>query len=228
MRAETATGGARVRERLAVRSRIKVAGFAALLTGVLVGGWGLAGVVASGSTSTAPQLYRVTVTKTIKVKGKDGKVRTRVVRSVRIVKRSVLHKITYAETVTTPGGTQIITTQTTKLVPVVRIRNKVVTINGKPVTIAQTVTDMQTQTVSLTQTIDNTSTQFIDRPSTVIATNTQTQTVTNTQTLPPDTVTATETTTVTTTVTATETKTETTTVVVTETQPPVTVTVTGP
>jgi hypothetical protein len=188
-----------VRERLTDRSRLRVAGFAALLTGVLVGGWGLAGVFASGSTHTTAQLYRVTVTKTIKITGKNGKVVTHVVHSVRIVKRSVLHNITNSETVTRPGGTRIVTTRTTKLVPVIRVRNKVVTINGKPVTIAQTVTDLQTQTQSVTQT------QTVSQTQTIWNNNTQYVTVTNTQTLPP------------------ETTTEVTTVVVTETTPAVTV-----
>jgi hypothetical protein len=179
-----------------------------LLTGFLVGGWGLAGVVASGSTGTQAQSYRVTVTKTIKVRGKDGKVRTRVIRTVRIVKHPVIHDVTNSETVTTKGGTQIVTTRTTKIVPVIRVRNRVVTINGQVVTLSQTVTDMQTQTQAVTQTIDNTSTQFVDQVVTVTRTETQTQT----QTLPADTVTTTEVTTV----------------VVTETTPAVTETVTVP
>ena len=207
-----------MRERLAAISRVKIAGIAALLTGCLIGGWGLAGVVASGSADTTPQLYRVTVTKTIKVKDKNGKVHTRVVRSVRIVNRRVLNNITHAETITTPGGTQIITTRTTRVVPVIHIKKQVVTINGKPVTIAETVTNMQTQTLAVTQTVSQTvnSTQTIDNTHPVTVTNIQTQT------LPPNTVTATETTTVTQTVTATQTTTETTTVVVTETTSPTT------
>jgi hypothetical protein len=196
-------------------SNVKIAGFAALLTGCLIGGWGLAGVVASGSTDTAAQLYRVTVTKMIKVKDKNGKIHVRVVRSVRIVNRAVLNNITHAETITTPGGTQIITTRTTRVVPVTHIKKQVVTINGKPVTISETVTNMQTQTLAVTQTIAQTvnSTQTIDNTHPVTVTNIQTQT------LPPDTVTATETTTVIQTVTATQTTTETTTVVVTTTPP---------
>jgi hypothetical protein len=198
------------------------AGFAALLLGVLVGGWGLAGVVASGSTAATPQLYRVTVTKTIKVRGKDGKVRTRVVRSVHIVKRTVLHDITYSETVTKPGRIQIVTTRTTRVVPVIRVRNKVVTTNGKPVTIAETVTNMQTQTMSVTQTqtVQNTSTQIVDHTATVTA---PPQTVTNTETQPPVTVTVTETDTETAppvTVTETQTETQIVTETVTETAPP--------
>jgi hypothetical protein len=176
-----------VRERLADRPKLRIAGFAALLTGVLIGGWGLAGVVASGSTATTAQLYRVTVTKTIQITGKNGKVVTRVVHSVRIVKRSVLHNITNSETITTPGGTRIVTTSTTKVVPVIRVRNKVVTVNGKPVTIAQTVTDMQTQTQSITQTLSQT--QTVSQTQTIENNNTQYVTVTNTQTLPPGTVT---------------------------------------
>ncbi len=203
-----------MRERLGTSTRLKITGSAALLTGCLIGGWGLAGVVASGAADTTPLLYRVTVTKTIKVKDKNGKIHTRVVRSVRIVNRTVLNNITRAETITTPGGTQIITTRTTRVVPVIHIKKQVVTINGKPVTLAQTVTNMQTQTLAVTQTVSNT--QTIDNTHVVTVTNTQTQT------LPPDTVTATETTTVTQTVTATQTTTETTTVVVTETTPPTT------
>jgi hypothetical protein len=198
---------------LADRPRLRVAGFAALLAGVLVGGWGLAGVVASGSTDATPQLYRVTLTKTIKVIGRNGKVVTHTVHSVRIVKRSVLHNITNSETITTPGATRIVTTRTTKVVPVVRVRNKVVTINGKPVTIAQTVTDMQTQTQSVTQTVSLT--QTVSQTQTIENNNTQYVTVTNTLTLPPDTVTLPPDTVVTT-------------VVVTETTPAVTETVTAP
>ena len=149
---DTGESGALVRKRLTDPSRLRAAGLAVLLAGFLFGGWGLAGVVASGSTDATPQLYRVTITKTIKIRGKNGKVVTHVVHSIRIVKRPVAHNVTNVETLTTPGGTRVVTTQTTKVVPVIRVRNKVVTVNGKPVTIAQTVTDMQTQTQSVTQT----------------------------------------------------------------------------
>jgi hypothetical protein len=203
---DTGESGALVRKRLAHPSRLRAAGFAVILTGFLVGGWGLAGVVASGSTETTAQLYQVTITKTIKIRGKNGKVVTHVVRSVRIVKRPVTHNITNVETLTTSGGTRVVTTSTTKVVPVIRVRNKVVTVNGQPVTIAQTVTDMQTQTQSVTQT------QTLSQTQTIWNNNTQYVTVTNTQTLPPNTVTATST--------------VVTTVVVTETSPAVTVTVT--
>ncbi len=148
------------------------------------------------------------MTKTIKTTGKNGKVVTHVVHSVRIVKRSVLHNITNSETITTPGGTKIVTTSTTRIVPVIRVKNKVVTVNGKPVTIAQTVTDMQTQTQSITQTLSQT--QTVSQTQTIENNNTQYVTVTNTQTqtLAPDTVT------------------QVSTVVVTETTPAVTETVT--
>lgn len=195
-----------MRKRLTDPSRLRAAGLAVLLAGFLFGGWGLAGVVASGSTDATPQLYRVTITKTIKIRGKNGKVVTHVVHSIRIVKRPVAHNVTNVETLTTPGGTRVVTTQTTKVVPVIRVRNKVVTVNGKPVTIAQTVTDMQTQTQSVTQT----QTQTLSQTQTIWNNNTQYVTVTNTQTLPPNTVTETSPA-----VTVTETVTVTTTVVTT-------------
>jgi hypothetical protein len=154
------------------------------------------------------------------VRDKNGKIHTQVVRSARIVTRTVLHNITHAETVTTPGATQIITTR----VPVIHIQKQVVTINGRPVTVAETVTRVQTQTLAVTQTLNNT--QTVTNTKTI--TNSHAVTVTKTQTLPPATVTATKTTTVTQTQTlppATVTATKTTTVTHTTT---VVTTVTGP
>src|SRR5262249_40686717 len=141
---------------------------------------------ASGTRSSDYVALETTVDKlvTVKVNGKT------VIKRIPVVKRIVAKPTTVLQslTLTTPGGTRVVTRPVTHLVPVVK--KTVVTVNGKTKTISQVVTDVQavTNVVTNQRTVTNQST--VTNESTVEHSNTVTKTVTNTvtETPPPVTV----------------------------------------
>jgi hypothetical protein len=204
---------------------------------------GLAGFFAaralpSGDSSTTTGSY-VPLTRTVMRRVAVVRRGKTVYKRVPVVKRVYARPVTVQETrtISTPGGTKVVTR------PVVRYqtvyRRRVVLVHGKPVTLSRVVTDtrMLTATQPVTVTNERTNTVVNEHTNTVVTEHTNTvvqqqtvsktqtvsQTVTNvvtnvrTETLPPQTVTVTG---------PTQTQVVTTTVESTVTAPPDTVTVT--
>jgi hypothetical protein len=192
------------------------------LAGLFVGGI-FAMQALGGSSDSSAQAY-VPVAKTVMRRVKVVEHGRTVYKRVPVVKRVYAKPVTVQETSTvrTPGGIKVVTHPVVHYKPV--YRQRVIRVNGKPVTVNQVVTDTKMLTDTQMQTVVN------EHTNTVVQNQTQTvnQTVTNvrTQTSPPDTVTVegpTHTQTVVSTATVTETAPP-----VTVTEPAVTITVTAP
>jgi hypothetical protein len=193
----------------------RIAAAIVVFVGLAVGGYFTMAAIANGNaSSTSASDYvalETTVDKlvTVKINGKT------VIKRIPVVKRIVAKPTTVLEsvTLTTPGGTRVVTRPVTHLVPVVK--KTVVTVNGKTKTISQVVTDVQAVTNVVTNQRTVTDQSTVEHSNTV--THTVTNTVTNVVTAPPVTVVQENTVTVTETVVQPP---DTVTIVVTETEPP--------
>lgn len=128
-----------------------------------------------------------TVTKLVRVQER-GRV---VVKRVPVVRRVYAKPVTVQETRTirTADGTRVVRVPVVRYRPV--YRRQVITVKGKPKTVAQIVTDtrMLTDTKLLTVTSERTSTVVQKQTQTVEQTASQTVTATRTVTAPPETIT---------------------------------------
>jgi len=206
--------------------RAKVAIGAALLAGLLGGGWLAADRLSSShasATNTDSFVFETTVRQVVTVPGK-GKVTRKVVRVVRRVyvpAKTTLERQTRYSTrlITAPGTIRVVRRLITKFVPVVRKR--VVTVNGKSRTVVETklvpTTRVETETRVVTNNQTVTDTQNVTQAITTTQHETKTVPTTVTQ-HETTTVTDHETTTVEKTVTETQTQTQTETQTVTETE----------
>jgi hypothetical protein len=149
----------RLRQWVYARPPIVAAG--AILLFLLVGfsGWESARWFSEDGVTkaTSTVLYRVTATKTLRVKGKNVPV--------------INHFITRTRPARRPNQrvAVVVTKDVTRVVPTTQIRNDRITLEARPVMSAKTVTNVQTQTVVKTHTL----TQLINNTQTVTQTQTQ-------------------------------------------------------
>jgi hypothetical protein len=191
---------------------LRLGSYLFLLVLLLAGGWLAASRLSSAGAVPESYVLETTLLRTVTVR-QQGKLVKKV---VRVVKRVRVHPETVFKTetafgtqfVTTPRGVRVVRQRVVKYVP--RVRNRIVTINGKTKTVSETrlvpTTTVETRTETATvagpgRTVTETDsrTAVVTTERTVVdektvtemetRTVTQPVTVTHTETLPPDTVT---------------------------------------